>query len=192
MLSGMTHWIRYHALQTVVAAGIAVSWVALYASEAHLDNLATVTPGMMLRSSQPGGADLDYLQSRFGLGKVLNLRRVVPGVEWYDTEHAWCAEAGVPCEDVPIGFLPTDEQLITLQRSMQQSDGPVLIHCEFGEVRTGKLAAGYRVLVEGVSPERAFAEMARFRYRPGGQEREAVMQWLRSLEARRQGQGLSD
>ncbi|MFA6568327.1 MAG: dual specificity protein phosphatase family protein [Victivallales bacterium] len=39
---------------------------------------------------------------------------------------------------------------------------PVLIHCNAGENRTGGVVAVYRVLVEGKSPEYAYAELLRY------------------------------
>jgi protein tyrosine/serine phosphatase len=43
---------------------------------------------------------------------------------------------------------------------------PVLVHCAAGAQRTGGVVALYRLLVQGKSPEFAFAEMQKYKYDP--------------------------
>src|SRR5262249_30794903 len=43
---------------------------------------------------------------------------------------------------------------------------PVLVHCAAGTQRTGGVVALYRLLVQGKTPEFAFAEMREYKYDP--------------------------
>jgi hypothetical protein len=55
-----------------------------------------------------------------------------------------------------------DERVAYVLAIINESPKPVFVSCRAGVDRTGIIAAAYRVLVEGMSPEKAIAEMEAF------------------------------
>ncbi|HEY2588087.1 MAG TPA: dual specificity protein phosphatase family protein, partial [Tepidisphaeraceae bacterium] len=53
----------------------------------------------------------------------------------------------------------------------------VLVHCQSGAQRTGGIIAAYRILVEGKSPDDAFAEMRQYGHDP--KHNPALIPWIR-------------
>lgn len=55
-----------------------------------------------------------------------------------------------------------DDRVALFLATVSAAPKPVYVHCRAGVDRIGVLVAAYRVLLEGITPEDAIAEMARF------------------------------
>jgi protein tyrosine/serine phosphatase len=148
-------------------------------------NFEVVDQGRLLRSAQPGPADLDRMLADQGLKTILSLR----GIGDYD-ERKWARDRGVNMVIMQMyaDDPPTDDQIglfFTIMRgdtvdldrysgAIERSFGlegrrvkfplPLLIHCEGGADRTGVMVALYRMAFQGWTLDQAKQEMTRRRH----------------------------
>jgi protein-tyrosine phosphatase len=126
--------------------------------------LAEVDEGKLYRGSWPDAKHLCGLKA-MGVMESINL----------------CAErsqdevihsAGLLPFDIPIvdNTAPTERDVAVMLLIVKLSGGPVFIHCEQGQGRTGCMVAAYRVLVNGWKTEDALAEARHFGLRLESQE----------------------
>lgn len=108
------------------------------------------------RSSQPSGADLRLLQERYGLRSIVKLNRGRDD-----------APAGVPVFHFPLDpeQTPSPKKVRAILDAIDQAEKPVLIHCTYGEDRTGLVVALYR-LRHGASVPEAYTDMMRRGFHP--------------------------
>lgn len=156
---------RKHIIILVVAGHLigfgtlgAVRWYQAY----NVGKFAAVVPGRLYRSRQPTGRQWRVLE-QYGITKVINLRTWGEGPEDFDDEKARCADAGVELVNIPIaGELPEYRDFERFIREVRSSPGPVLFHCWHGRNRTGFMAAGYLVVMEGWTAAAAMADLDSF------------------------------
>jgi protein tyrosine phosphatase (PTP) superfamily phosphohydrolase (DUF442 family) len=168
-------------VQALVGAGIVVGALAVHRWAVPVDNFGVVTPGVLYRCPQPTGDDWELLE-QYGIRTVINLRTIGEGADVWGRERERIRRAGARMVSIPIGtVLPTDEQIAQFLREIRGRVGPVLIHCEHGEVRTGILAAAYRIVVQDWPLDKAAAEIPRYRCRLRPDRVDGVMDLLRRL-----------
>ncbi len=80
-----------------------------------------------------------------------------PGVEMYD--HPWSGVGPVDHDDTLAALFDLQRAIAAVRAA---GKGVVYVHCSHGCDRTGYLVAVYRVLVEHVLPQSAWAEWRRF------------------------------
>ena len=61
---------------------------------------------------------------------------------------------------------PTPRQAAEAVAAIVRASGPVYVHCSHGRDRTGLVVGLYRVFVDGLSPDLAYAEMVATGFRP--------------------------
>lgn len=132
-------------------------------SRQDLPNAHVVDPGVLLRSGQPNSLGLAALRDEHGVKTIINLNGRTEENDLVPTLTLGMAYVPMPWDVYHI----TRDELITFLRSVEQAkaDGrvPVLVHCQFGEDRTGIAVATYRVVEQGWSAERAIEEMQGYR-----------------------------
>ena len=104
------------------------------------------------RSAQPDEEGFEYLKT-LGIKNILNLRDYHkdaprsknPGMNLYRVE-------------MDAGKIRTSDVAAAL-RFINQSEGPVLIHCWHGSDRTGTISALYRIVFQNWSKEEAIDEL---------------------------------
>ena len=75
---------------------------------------------------------------------------------------------------------PEDEDVARLLKTIQDPNNqPVFVHCQHGADRTGTMIAAYRIVVEGLTPNEAAAELPSFGYHPIWTE---VMTYLKAFD----------
>jgi len=127
-----------------------VEWAQPVATQA-LENCFRLDD-KLFRSAQPDVEGFAEAR-RLGIQVVLNLRS-----GHSDAEIA----AG---QRLRLRRIPTDagsltlEQLVQALRVIQETEGPVLVHCWHGSDRTGALCALYRVVFQGWTREAAIDEL---------------------------------
>jgi protein tyrosine phosphatase (PTP) superfamily phosphohydrolase (DUF442 family) len=141
-----------------------------------LINLGKVSDDLY-RSGQPikrSGVDGYRTLQRMGIRTVINLR-TLPG-----TELTVIAELNARTADpsrriyflhLPINPFSTDvaylnARLETILKAIEQAPKPVLVHCRYGQDRTGFVVAVYQMLHCGFSLEKALRAMELCHYKP--------------------------
>lgn len=125
-------------------------------------NFAVVEPGAIYRSAQLGPERLGELIRARGIRTVVNLRGPNPSVAWYRDEVAATLAAGASQVDIPLAsdqYL-SRHQARTLLETLETSERPLLIHCQFGAERTGLACAMAELLRPGRSLEDARAQFS--------------------------------
>ena len=104
------------------------------------------------RSEQPGPQSFGELE-RFGITGVLNLRRY-----HNDNDEAEDTTLRLHSIKMSAGWV-TEQQIVEALRIINNSKGPVLVHCWHGSDRTGVVVAAYRIVIQGWPKEKAMDEM---------------------------------
>lgn len=134
-------------------------------SEMH--NFCVVSPGVLWRGATPGRADAAWLVQH-GIRTVVSLQldmrhafesarldpRVARSVTYFRVRDFAAVDV--------LTHYHLDERVASVLAIINEAPKPVFVSCRAGVDRTGIIAAAYRVLVEGVSQDKAIAEMDGF------------------------------
>jgi protein tyrosine phosphatase (PTP) superfamily phosphohydrolase (DUF442 family) len=165
-VSGTIRWLvgggrRRRLFLLAGAVGLAAAVAGGFWLEEHLERQVKryeeVVPGVLYRSMQPRGGQWEVLDER-GIRTVINLRNGWENPRAFAGEERHAQALGMRLVNLPVSDdLPDVEQFVQFIREVRAGPVPVLVHCEHGRSRTGHMLAGYRVLEQGWSPERALA-----------------------------------
>jgi protein tyrosine/serine phosphatase len=113
-------------------------------------HLFPVTPGVLYRSGTLSPEQLGAVIDRYGIKTVVNLRSGIENADgsWHARQAETLQRKGVVLEDLPMhsGYPPDDEVLGRwLDLISGPSTHPILVHCEYGKVRTGIMVAVYQI-----------------------------------------------
>jgi protein tyrosine phosphatase (PTP) superfamily phosphohydrolase (DUF442 family) len=124
----------------------------------------TVAAGKFYRAGQPTAADVRTAVRDYGVKTVVNLRQEAEwqAGDWYAQEVRATAEAGALHVDVPLACSTPPspaqvEQLLAIFEDPARQS--VLVHCEFGSVRSAAVEGLYRIEVLGESNVQALARV---------------------------------
>ena len=156
-------------VQILAIFALAFTWVMATSgcstSESHnLYNVHTVTPGVLIRGSQPDKRALQELRNDFGVKTVVNFNDVTNA-----SEAPLAADVGLhylPLCDNPWVDAGDRELhlafLKTVRDARRSGDVPVYVHCRTGSDRVGLAVAIYRIVECGWNAEGALAELRRY------------------------------
>jgi hypothetical protein len=156
-------------LLLVAGIGFTITWYAGLRNRFFPVNFGVVEPGRIFRIGQISKQIVRKTLENNHIGVIINLTSDdTPDAK---AEHAAAAELGVNEVHLGLGgdglgdptFYP--KALAEMVRANQQGKA-VLVHCQSGAQRTGGVIATYRILVEGKSPDEAFAEMKQYGHEP--------------------------
>jgi len=130
-----------------------------------LRNLSRVAPTLW-RSAQPAPSDWPELYTA-GIRQSVKLDTEQEGTEdgamQAGLSVVWCAiepvDAGSILQMAKAIFVRPSDDIIDRALAAMASRTPTLVHCLYGNDRTGILVGFYRVLVQGWSRARAWDEM---------------------------------
>lgn len=155
----------------LVAAAISLTiwWFAGLRNQFVPVNFGVVEPGRIYRSGQISKEVIGRTLKNDHIGLIINLNG-------YDTDDALVEqktanELGIQQELLSLGGDGLGDPnvypkaLADIVKANRQGKA-VLVHCQSGAQRTGGVIATYRILVEGKSPDEAFAEMERYGHEP--------------------------
>src|SRR5262249_35577338 len=128
-----------------------------------IDNFARVDTNYY-RGSQPEGRDYTALAA---LGVTSGINLTSDDAE--AGEPAQVSAAGMKYFQIPMTTHtpPTPNQIEQFLKIVNDpADQPVYVHCVGGRHRTGVMTALYRMIDQGWSGDRAFAEMKNYKYGP--------------------------
>lgn len=128
-------------------------------------NLREVIPGELYRCAQPTAASLERARQLYGVRTVLALRGVCEWEPWYQNEIRGAEEQGMSLEVVGMsaGRLPSVPAVHRLCEIAEQTELPLMVHCQRGVDRTGLVCALYLLLKTEATLEQARAQLS-FRY----------------------------
>lgn len=156
----------------VIAAlgiGLTIWWFAGLRNRFEPVNFGVVEPGRVYRSGQISGPVIRKTLQRNHIGLIVRLSG--DGTPDEKAEEAAARELGV--DRVYLGLAGDGlgdpnvypRALADIVKANQNGKA-VLVHCQSGAQRTGGIIATYRILVEGRSPDEAFAEMRQYGHDP--------------------------
>jgi protein tyrosine/serine phosphatase len=142
-----------------VAAVIAVGAVVAYRLQPK--HLRTVVPGVMYRSATLPPEQLSDVVDRYGIRTVVNLRSQLENDkgDWHAVQSSMLESKGVDLVDLPMhtGHAPDRSALAGwLDVVADRTRHPVLVHCEYGVLRTSAMVAVFEMEFLGVSNEEAW------------------------------------
>jgi predicted protein tyrosine phosphatase len=136
-----------------VGLGLLVHVVVFLIHSFAANNLHTVVPGQIFRSSQMSGRSLERVIQKLGIRTVINLRGPCLDQEWYRDECRTTHQLNVSQEDIcfSAGHLPPVDEVHHLVDVIDRSEYPILFHCFRGVDRTG-LATTIALLLKTDTP----------------------------------------
>lgn len=142
--------------------GTAVLLVCVFVSAFVYDfviqkNFDVVVPGKLYRSGQPSASQLENWIKRYNLKSILSLRHSMPE---YEKEIA--NRYGVKIYRIIFSAKQglTEQQWKSAEKILtDESNQPLLIHCQSGVDRTGLVSALYRVEEQNWPLNKALGEM---------------------------------
>jgi protein tyrosine/serine phosphatase len=164
----------------VLAIGLTIWWFAGLRNRFEPVNFGVVEPGRLYRSGQITEPVIRKTLQKNHIGLIVNL-----SVEDTPDERAEAAAAqNLGVERVNLGLSGDGlgnpdvypKALADIVKANQEGKA-VLVHCQSGAQRTGGIIATYRILVEGKSPDEAFAEMREYGHNP--KHNPALIPWIR-------------
>ncbi len=149
-----------------------------------LGNFAVVEPGAIYRSAQLSPDQLRDVIERHGIRTVINLRGPNPSEEWYRSEVETTLAAGASQVDMPLAsdqYL-SRHQARTLLDTLENSERPLLIHCQLGAERTGLACAMIELLQPGRTLDDARSQFSPYYLFLPVQDGEIMIGHLRAYE----------
>jgi hypothetical protein len=124
-------------------------------------NFHTVVPGLVYRSAQPSGPELEEMIRERGIRTVVNLRGSCAPLDWYLEECRITHEHNVAQEDIGLSAcrLPSTSEVRRLVEVLDHCEYPVLFHCFRGADRTGLASAIALLLRTNASLEAALSQL---------------------------------
>ncbi len=162
-------------------------------------NFCVEGPGLW-RGERPSRSDASWLL-RHGVATVVNLEVFLSDRFAFDRAEAPSGSHEVQYFHIPdfepvhvVNWSLLDEHVARFIAIVQRAPKPVYVHCLDGLDRTGVMIGAYRVLVDGVDPDMAIADMARYgtpwirvdgRYLRSlqGERRDAILRKVADLES---------
>ena len=128
-------------------------------------HFAVVDPGVLLRSGQLTGRELERVRAETGLRTIIDLcgekRDTFQAVE----EREFARREGVRYVHLPVtsGSIPTGDAIPRFLEVLDDpANRPVLVHCWRGVKRTGVMVAILQMEYLGMDNEQALAELPAF------------------------------
>ena len=124
-------------------------------------NIHPVEVGIVYRSGQLTGGELEQTIAAHGIRTVLNLRGANPGQSWYDDELSATQARGAAHYDYRLSARRpvTAAQAEEILQLIRNAPKPILVHCKTGADRTGLVSALYQ-LSRGVPASEAERELS--------------------------------
>ena len=128
-----------------------IDWAQPVIGAKSLSNLYHVTDELY-RSEQPAESDLPDVR-KLGIKTLISLRH-------YHSDSKKYEEAGIGTLQFKMDAGSVSfKDLVQVLRAIRSSPKPVLLHCWCGSDRTGFIVAGYRIVEQNWTKEKAIEEL---------------------------------
>ncbi len=182
---------RLHKILIMVVSALVLSG-ALYFFFARkcIPNFHTLREGVLYRSGQPRGLGLEFVRL-FGIRTLINLRN--PDSDGTPQEKVFAAEKGLNFYNFSLGDSHRELDRAVkrfLAIADDKSSWPILVHCSWGEERSGFLSAIYRLEYDRWTNEQALEETYRLGLEKGHMP--IKENYIKSYRPRWAGEHISD
>jgi protein tyrosine phosphatase (PTP) superfamily phosphohydrolase (DUF442 family) len=162
LATGMIVAMSHRKLICCLLVGLMISPAAYLGGLQLTGNFHTVVPHEVYRAAQPDADDLARYVRNYGIRSVVNLRGSHPGEAWYDEEVRAAQTLGLTHVDLALSAKRelTDTNIMALQRVLETSPRPLLLHCKSGSDRTGLAAAFYLLDIQHMPPPQADRQLS--------------------------------
>jgi len=125
-------------------------------------NFHEVTPGVLYRSKQLTGKQIDHYVHKYGIKTIINLRGASSESRWYKKEIATAQKDSVVHLDIKLSSIRyvSAAKLDSIMTFVMACRKPLLVHCLAGADRTGLFCAAWKLKVEHQSPEKAEKQLS--------------------------------
>ncbi len=127
------------------------------------------------RAAQPADGTADSLK-KMGIRSILNLRHYHKDSEEFTKKGIILCDWSMNAGSVSV------KDLTEALKIIQNAPKPILIHCWQGSDRTGFVIAGYRMVMQGWSAEKAIDELRNGGYGYHESEFPNIMKTLRNMD----------
>jgi len=127
------------------------------------------------RSAQPEAETADSLK-KMGIKSILNLRH------YHNDSEGFTKSGIILCDCSMNAGSASVKELTEALKIIQNAPKPILIHCWQGSDRTGFVIAGYRMVIQGWSAEKAIDELRNGGYGYHESEFPNIMKTLRNMD----------
>jgi len=160
---------RTAIIVTTLSIAAIAAWLTIETRHNRLvwDHFDVVKPGVLYRSGQLNGDQLEAAVAQYGIRTVVSFQ--IPGEE-VAKERELARRLGVDFLNLPMpgdGFGREHQFREVLKACDDPERRPVIVHCARGTCRTGAAVALYRFERDGWTIEDVAAEMKRQTYREG-------------------------
>jgi len=165
-------WPRFWRNAGVIAALVGLgAWFAVEGVVPNLvpKNFGVVDEGAIYRSGVLTSAAMSDVIKDHGVRTVVDLGGHEPGTPGQRREESVAQVLGARYVRLPLfgdGTGDPNQYVEALRIMTDPGEHPVLVHCSAGSERTGGAVALYRMIVEGVPFEQAYAECSEYRHDP--------------------------
>ncbi len=141
----------------VVAPTVHDSYLPIDVPGLTLSNFGVVD-GKLFRGDQPKGDEYRQLKA-LGVKTVIDLR-----LDSKKNSRELAEAAGLIYVNIPIddSKRPTDQDVVTFMKVLDETDGLAYVHCAGGRHRTGSIIAVYRMTQNGWNVDQAYQEMLNY------------------------------
>lgn len=183
-------WARFWRNGAVIAAGVGLGvWFAVEGVAPNLSpkNFGVVDEGAIYRSGVLTSAAMHHVIKARGVRTIVDLGGHDPDTPGQRREEAVAGVMGARYVRLPLygdGTGDPNRYVEALRLMTDPGAHPVLVHCSAGSERTGGAVALYRMIVEGVPFDRAYAECTQFHHDPtrNGKLRPYLERWRPEIE----------
>jgi hypothetical protein len=144
------------------AAGFLVVVAIIAAQGLFGGNIHTVVDGLVYRSAQLSGPELEQLLRERRIRTVVNLRGCCAPMDWYLDECRVTHKLHVAQEDISLAAyrLPSTSEMRRLVEVLDHCEYPVLFHCFRGADRTGLASAVAQLVRTNATLEEALEQLS--------------------------------
>jgi undecaprenyl-diphosphatase len=132
----------------------------------NYSNFHVVSKGVLYRSKQLTGNQLDHFIRKYGIKTVINLRGESAGDKWYQEEINIIKKDSISHLDIHISavrYVPP-QKVDSILKVALSARKPILVHCQGGADRTGLFCAAWKYKVEKYSSSIAIKNQLTWKY----------------------------
>jgi protein tyrosine phosphatase (PTP) superfamily phosphohydrolase (DUF442 family) len=172
-----------------LAVGLLVAGALVVRHRLAPKHFREVEPGVLYRSATLEPTQLLGVVEAHGIRVVVNLRSPAENREpWYAAQRRALAGAGVEMVDLPLDYgTPPGPEIEARWLALLADERmhPILVHCQYGVLRTGIMVSAWALVHRQADPDGLFERGPQFGHDVDAPTRARIQAWLDDLARRR-------